>query len=51
MDGTRKQVMEEFDQWLKDDEAPNVLWISGHPGVGKSTIGESDPAFSSSAKR
>jgi hypothetical protein len=41
MDGTRKQVMEEFDQWLKDDEAPNVLWISGHPGVGKSTIASS----------
>jgi DNA polymerase III delta prime subunit len=41
MDGTRKQVMEEFDQWLKDDEAPNVLWISGHPGVGKSSIAAS----------
>jgi hypothetical protein len=41
MKGTREKVFEEIDQWLDDTDAPNVLWISGVPGVGKSTIASS----------
>ncbi len=30
--------MAQVDDWLKDTTRPNVLWISGAPGAGKSTI-------------
>jgi Mrp family chromosome partitioning ATPase len=36
--GTRQCVFEQIDSWLQDREAPNVLLLSGSPGVGKSTI-------------
>jgi len=54
----REKTLEDIDQWLNNVEAPNILWVSGNPGVGKSTIASSlecrlaerDPAFSSSAE-
>ena len=36
MEGTRKKIFKSIDQWLDDTHAPNVLWISGNPGAGKS---------------
>lgn len=36
MEGTRLCLFEEIDIWLNDFGAPNVLWISGSPGAGKS---------------
>ena len=41
MEGTRKGVFEEIDVWLNDFDAPNVLWISGSPGAGKSAVASS----------
>jgi hypothetical protein len=38
MEGTRKGVFKEIDGWLNDFRAPNVLWVSGCPGSGKSGI-------------
>jgi len=38
MKGTREEIFEEIDQWLNDRDAPNILWLSGSPGAGKSTI-------------
>lgn len=40
MNGTREKIFEEIDTWLDDVDAPNVLWIVGCPGSGKSTICE-----------
>ncbi|PVF92107.1 WD40 repeat-like protein [Serendipita vermifera] len=41
MSGTRQDILEEIDKWALDMQAPNVLWIKGHPGVGKSAIASS----------
>ncbi|KAF9002773.1 WD40-repeat-containing domain protein [Cyathus striatus] len=38
MHGTREDIFEEVDNWLDDFKAPNILWIKGFPGVGKSAI-------------
>ena len=40
MEGTRKGVFKEIDGWINDFGAPNVLWVSGCPGSGKSAIGK-----------
>ncbi|KIM73866.1 hypothetical protein PILCRDRAFT_801778 [Piloderma croceum F 1598] len=41
MNGTREKFFGEIDTWLDDIDAPNVLWIVGSPGSGKSTIASS----------
>ena len=41
MEGTRERTLKEIYDWLDDDNAPNVLWISGNPGSGKSTLASS----------
>jgi hypothetical protein len=41
MEGTRKATFGKIDSWLVDFRAPNILWISGSPGAGKSTIASS----------
>jgi hypothetical protein len=38
MEGTRENVLKDIDQWLDDVNAPNVLWLQGCPGVGKSAL-------------
>jgi hypothetical protein len=38
MDGTRQNVLDTIDTWLTDVSKPNVLWIRGSPGAGKTTI-------------
>jgi hypothetical protein len=41
MEGTRGGLFEEINGWLDDFGAPNVLWISGSPGSGKSAVASS----------
>jgi hypothetical protein len=41
MDGTRQDIFSRIEQWLDDFRAPNILWIKGHPGAGKSAIASS----------
>ena len=38
MEGTREDVFKEIDTWIDDFELPNILWIEGFPGTGKSAI-------------
>ena len=39
--GTRQDIFEIVDRWLEDPSGPNILWIRGSPGSGKSTIASS----------
>jgi hypothetical protein len=41
MDGTRQDIFSRIEDWLNDFRAPNILWIKGHPGAGKSAIASS----------
>jgi len=36
MQRTRGEIFKEIESWLDDVDAPNVLWLSGSPGAGKS---------------
>ncbi|KIM22020.1 hypothetical protein M408DRAFT_333140 [Serendipita vermifera MAFF 305830] len=38
MPGTRKAILDQIQDWAVDLNAPNILWLKGHPGVGKSAI-------------
>jgi NACHT domain len=38
MEGTREDVLKSINDWTMDYNAPNILWLKGHPGVGKSAI-------------
>jgi hypothetical protein len=38
MDGTRQNIFSRVQEWINDLNAPNILWIKGHPGAGKSAI-------------
>ncbi|THG95571.1 hypothetical protein EW026_g6114 [Hermanssonia centrifuga] len=37
MEGTRERILSDIDEWL-DDPVRSLVWISGAPGIGKSTI-------------
>jgi NACHT domain len=42
MDGTRERIFDEIGRWLDDTtDAPNILWITGSPGAGKSAVASS----------
>jgi hypothetical protein len=41
MEGTRQDIFEKVDHWLSDINGPNILWINGSPGSGKSAIASS----------
>ena len=41
MEGTRQDVFRMINHWLNDFGAPNILWISGSPGAGKSAVASS----------
>lgn len=41
MKGTRQDVLTTIYEWIDDLNAPNILWLRGHPGVGKSAIAAS----------
>jgi NACHT domain len=38
MEGTRQDILRRIDAWAANIDAPNILWLNGHPGVGKSAI-------------
>jgi hypothetical protein len=38
LQGTRQDILSHINEWVADLDAPNVLWIKGYPGVGKSAI-------------
>src|SRR5271170_5728946 len=38
MRGTRQWLVERIHCWLDDQQARNILWLSGGPGSGKSTV-------------
>ncbi|KAJ7152059.1 hypothetical protein C8R46DRAFT_1303532 [Mycena filopes] len=41
LEGTRKRIFAKIDTWLADRNSPNILWIKGSPGSGKSCIAQS----------
>ena len=38
MEDTRKQILAELDEWAMDEAAPNVCWLNGMAGTGKTSI-------------
>jgi hypothetical protein len=38
MDGTRQDILASIDEWANDFNAPNILWLKGFPGSGKSAV-------------
>jgi len=38
MDGTRVQILRDIDNWIKDPKAPQIFWLTGLAGTGKSAI-------------
>jgi NACHT domain len=49
--GTRLDLLERIKEWTTDFNAPNILWLKGHPGVGKSAIAASMVEHLSATKR
>ncbi|KIM29184.1 hypothetical protein M408DRAFT_22993 [Serendipita vermifera MAFF 305830] len=41
LEGTRQDILARVDAWAMEADAPNILWINGYPGVGKSAIATS----------
>ncbi|KIM21686.1 hypothetical protein M408DRAFT_58395, partial [Serendipita vermifera MAFF 305830] len=41
MKGTREDILSEIIDWASDFTAPNILWLKGYPGVGKSSVATS----------
>ncbi|KIM26666.1 hypothetical protein M408DRAFT_72315 [Serendipita vermifera MAFF 305830] len=41
LEGTRQDILGKINAWGMDFDAPNILWIYGYPGVGKSAIATS----------
>ncbi|KAJ6529936.1 hypothetical protein DFH09DRAFT_934652, partial [Mycena vulgaris] len=38
MKDTRVDILKIIDEWINDSTGPNVFWLHGHPGTGKSAI-------------
>ena len=38
--GTRKEVLLQIDQWLRNDGDQRIFWLNGSAGTGKSTIAQ-----------
>ncbi|TDL18727.1 WD40 repeat-like protein, partial [Rickenella mellea] len=41
LEGTRGNILARIDEWVEDLNAPNILWLKGFPGAGKSAIASS----------
>jgi len=41
MEGTRTTILQEIENEIKNVNAPNVIWIRGSPGIGKSALAAS----------
>jgi hypothetical protein len=37
-EGTRKQIIDDLIAWARDDNGPNIYWLCGMAGTGKTTI-------------
>ncbi|KAJ7676210.1 hypothetical protein B0H17DRAFT_945587, partial [Mycena rosella] len=55
LEGTRENIFKDIDSWLSNNNSPNILWIKGFPGSGKSCVARSlvekladSPGFGSS---
>jgi hypothetical protein len=51
MEGTRQDILQEIEGWASDFDAPNILWLKGYPGTGKSAIASSLVSRFYSSKR
>ncbi|KIM33655.1 hypothetical protein M408DRAFT_61483 [Serendipita vermifera MAFF 305830] len=51
MEGTRENILNEIYSWMENVDAPNILWLKGYPGVGKSAIASSVVEHLRSLKR
>ena len=40
LEGTRRAVLDEIEQWVNDFEKPSVYWLNGLAGTGKSAIAQ-----------
>ncbi|KAJ6628585.1 hypothetical protein B0H10DRAFT_1990495 [Mycena sp. CBHHK59/15] len=38
LDGTRSEVLKQIRSWVSDLSTPNILWLTGFPGSGKTSI-------------
>src|SRR5262245_6891458 len=38
IDGTRRGLLDRIYSWVDEPNDPNIMWISGSPGSGKSSI-------------
>jgi len=38
MKGTREATLQRINKWTTELMAPNILWLKGHPGIGKTAI-------------
>jgi hypothetical protein len=38
MPGTRRQIFQQLHEWADAPDGPNIFWLSGSPGAGKSAI-------------
>jgi hypothetical protein len=38
MEGTREDILDKISAWTVNFDAPNILWLRGYPGIGKSTV-------------
>ncbi|KIM20375.1 hypothetical protein M408DRAFT_138671 [Serendipita vermifera MAFF 305830] len=41
LEGTCQDILAIIDAWVMENDAPNILWINGYPGIGKSAIATS----------
>jgi len=39
--GTRMDVLQQIHLWIADNQAPNILWLKGNPGAGKTAVASS----------
>ncbi|PVF91804.1 WD40 repeat-like protein [Serendipita vermifera] len=51
MEGTRQDILQEIESWATNFDAPNILWLKGYPGSGKSAIASSLVSRFYSSKR
>jgi hypothetical protein len=51
LEGTRLGLLKRIKDWTTDFSAPNILWLKGHPGVGKSAIATTTVEYLSTMKR
>ncbi|KAJ7929527.1 WD40-repeat-containing domain protein, partial [Mycena leptocephala] len=38
MEETRVDILQDINKWIDNVQGPNLFWLYGHPGTGKSTI-------------